>query len=122
MRQEHGITVPRWYSTRYNIGPKLAKEVSSDFPSIRKRIDLTKLTVNKEKCEYVCFGRVQPLGKEAFGDKVSLEGLSKYLGVTIDRNLNFKDHVSHVTKKLNKFCGFMYNLGLLYTVRYPLLF
>ena len=58
-------------TTVHNISPKAGKKISSDFQSIRGWFDLNKLTVIKGKSEYVCFGRVQPLDKEAFVEKIS---------------------------------------------------
>ena len=66
---------------------------------------MNRLTLNVEKCESISFGRAQPVSEEAFGEKISCKSSCEYLGVLIDNKLNIKDHVDHVSKKLNKFCG-----------------
>ena len=41
----------------------------------------------------------------------------KYLGVYIDSNLKFRDHIYHVVKKLNKFCGLIYRVRYVYPIK-----
>ena len=46
----------------------------------------------------------------------------KYLGVHIDKNLRFREHIDHVVKKLNKFCGLIYRVRHLYPSKCLLMF
>ena len=109
-------------TTVYNIGQNTSEEICNDIQNLRNWFNENKLTVNIGKCEYVCFGRAQPLSEEAFGQRISLKDHCKYLGVKIDEKLNFKEHIKYVTKKLNKFCGLMYKVRHIFPARCLLLF
>ena len=80
-----------------NIGLNAAIEFLNDIQSMRKWFDLSKLIFNTRKCVYICVAGVKLLGREAFGNKVSLGNHYEYIGVTVDGKLAFKDHVGHVT-------------------------
>ena len=75
-----------------------------------------------EKFESISFGRVQLVNEEAFGGKISSKRSCKYLDVIIDNTMNFKDHVDHVSKKLNKLCGLVYIIRHRYPLHCLLLF
>ena len=109
-------------TTVYNMGRNSEKELTEDVRKMRNWFDVNKLTLNVEKCESISFGRAQPVSEEAFGEKISCKSSCKYLGVLIDNKLNFKDHVDHVSKKLNKFCGLVYSIRHLYPLHCLLLF
>ena len=72
-----------------------------------------KLTLNTKKTKCVVFGkskkRIKPsvyLSKTEIEVKKSF----RYLGIVVDNQLNFSEHVTHVTKKLTQFCGIFYRL------------
>ena len=69
--------------------------------SIRKEVDYmfnwfcsNKLTVNIAKCESIG----KPGKNELNGQLVEYKIASKYLGVYIDKNLNFREHIDYVVK------------------------
>ena len=109
-------------TTVYNLDRNSSHGITSDIQRIRKWLVTNKLTVNVDKCETVGFGRAQPLPNDAFDTELPLKGHCKYLGVQIDTKLNFKDHINYVTKKLNKFCGLMYNIRERFPTRCLLMF
>ena len=47
---------------------------------------------------------------EFLGDTMSPNDSCKYLGVILDKKLNFKEFVDTISKKLSKFCGLMYRI------------
>ena len=60
------------------------------------------LSIKTDKCE-----------KNALfilGYKIATNDCSMYLGVYIDKNLRFTNHINHVVRKLNKFSGIMYRV------------
>ena len=72
-----------------------------------------KLTLNTKKTKCVVFGkskkRIKPsvyLSKTEIEVKKSF----RYLGIVVDNQLNFSEHVTQVTKKLTQFCGIFYRL------------
>ena len=70
-----------------------------------------KLSLNVEKTTCLKFGRNKGTNAVVrFKDKLlSCENSVKYLGVFIDRNLNFKNHIEHVCKKVSKLLGFLHH-------------
>ena len=45
-----------------------------------------------------------------------------YLGLIIDDQLKFKDHINYVKEKLLKFCSLFYRLRLIFTTKIAQLF
>ena len=105
-----------------NMDRNSEKEITEDVRNMRKWFDMNKLIHIVEKCESINFGRAQPVSKEAFGETIPCKSSCKYLGVLIDNKLNFKDHVNHVTKKVNNFCGMVYRMRHFYPLRCLVLF
>ena len=50
------------------------------------------------------------------GQKLQIKDSAKHLGVYLDSKLAFRDHIEHVTKKLNKFSGMIYKVRDMYPV------
>ena len=74
--------------------------------SIRKDVDCmfnwfcsSKLTVNIEKCESICFGLGKPEKVEIDGQQNEYKNAFRYLGVYIDKHLKFREHIDYVVKK-----------------------
>ena len=92
------------------MGRNSEKENTEEVRKMRNWFDVNKLTLNVEKCESNYFDRAQPVGEEEVGEKIPCKRSCKYLGKLMDNKLNFKDHVDHVSKKLNTFCGLGYKI------------
>ena len=74
-----------------------------------------KLSLNVKKSNFVIFksARKKPPRKIKFeinGDQIAELESTKYLGVILDQNLNWKKHISHVSTKLSKYIGLLYKL------------
>ena len=70
---------------------------------IRKDVDymfnwfcLKKLTGNLKECVSICFGKGKPEKVEKNGQQVEYKNACKYLGVYIDKNLKFREHIDYV--------------------------
>ena len=73
-----------------------------------------KLSLNVDKSCYSVFGGTET-GTEGFSLKVDNSHLklvrhTKYLGIIIDSDLSWKDHIEYLYKKLLKFTSFFYKL------------
>lgn len=44
-------------------------------------------------------------------DKIENVNVIKYLGVMIDKHLNFREHVNYITKKISKKINFLFRIG-----------
>ena len=60
--------------------------------------------------------------KKIFNSKLPNNNCFKFLGVYIDNKLTFREHIEYITKKLNAFCGLVYEVRHLYPMKYLLLF
>ena len=65
-----------------------------------------KLSLNIQKTEYITFGN-QPTRSEVciYNQRLPERNHVKYLGIHIDSQLNFQDHISYVRNKLAKMAG-----------------
>jgi hypothetical protein len=78
-----------------------------------------KLSINIEKTQYILFNKngqakqMEPLPSLVLNNKKIEKVCScKYLGVIVDENLSFKEHINNVIKKIRQFCGIFYKLRL----------
>ena len=62
-----------------------------------------KLTINYVKSEAINFGKPTKEKVKLKNNALDYNTSCKYLGIYIDKNLTFRDHVDFVVKKLNKF-------------------
>ena len=73
-----------------------------------------KLTINTEKTKSMFFGKIKTYSKQEQIniDKKRIENVDsiRYLGITIDNKLSFKNHIDVVNQKLIKFIGLFYRL------------
>jgi len=116
-------TNPRLFADDTNIflcSPNLtelkykAQTVLNDF---QKWFYINKLSLNVSKTCYTIF---QPRGKTGLNvenfeltlndQKLEQVSSSKYLGIFIDENLNWKIHIETINNKLTKLCGIFYKI------------
>ena len=73
-----------------------------------------KLSINSSKCETISFGIGKPPALKTDNISIPEKPHYKYSGVHLDSQLNFREHISYIAKKLNKFCGLMYRVRYMY--------
>ena len=74
--------------------------VQSDMDNLSQWFCQNRLSINRDKCEAVAFGR----------------------GVYVDKTLRFIEHIDYVKKILNKFCGLIYRVRHTFTQKCLLMF
>jgi hypothetical protein len=97
---------------------------------------VNKLSVNIKKTNYVVFKSKQKrintdLSLSFNGQALKKEHVVKFLGVLIDENLSWTEHITYICKKISKSVGIIYRsrfclstntkLMLYYTIIYPYL-
>ena len=94
--------------------PELINATNSEISKIYNWTLSNRLTINVEKTEAIVFSNCRPYTE---AHKVLLNGQSlnfaqscKYLGVCIDRELNFKQHIDNVVGKLSRSAGILYKI------------
>ena len=92
----------------------LVQNVNDRLSSILDWCRYNKLSINPSKSEYMIITNL-PIPTEPSiyigPDRISRSSCVKYLGMHIDSNLKFTDHVFHLTKKLSRLAGISYKLG-----------
>ena len=59
-----------------------------------------------DKCEANHLGKNRPENIVIKDQGLDYKPTTDYLGLQVDPQLSFKDHISQVVRKPNKFCGF----------------
>ena len=93
-----------------------------DVERVSNWFNTNKLTINYVKSEAINFGKPTKEKVKLKDNALDYNTSCKYLGIYIDKNLTFRDHVDFVVKKLNKFCGLMYRVRHFYPRRCLLMF
>ena len=99
----------------------LENEVNVELDKVFVWLASNKLTLNIDKCKFMIISNKREIPKFS----VKLDGISlksceayKYLGVFIDKNLNWESHIEYITQKISKACGARAKLTL-YGYKYP---
>ena len=86
---------------------KLNKAVSSDLKKLKNRLNANKISLNARKTELILFK--SKMKKLDFDLKLKRNGKKlyptksvKYLGIKIDENLTWIDHINDIAIKLNR--------------------
>jgi hypothetical protein len=107
--------------------------INSEIKYVSTWLCANKLSLNIEKSSFVIFHPIQKKIGDSFrvilnNESLKREYKTKYLGVVIDCHLNWRDHVSHVSKKIkcnigaiSKVCHFV-NLEILKSLYYALVY
>ena len=97
------------------VGINCVSDFSSDIDKTAKWFESNKLTLNTKKSHFMRHGKPMLNSIEFLGDTMSPNGFCKYLGVILNKKLNFKEHVDTVCKKLSNFCGLIYRIRHYYS-------
>ena len=97
-------------------GKRTESFLQPDLDKISNWFSYNKLSLNTSKCEVMNFGLRNRTQLTLLGQKLPVKDSAKYLGVYLDSKLTFRDHIEHVTKKMNKFSGMIYKVRDIYPV------
>ena len=92
----------------------LEKETNTEIEKVYNWLVSNKLTLNISKSKFMLISNKKSIKKDFC---VSIDGSPlekcdeyKYLGVIIDKNLNWKSHIEYVSTKISKACGILSKL------------
>jgi len=108
-----------------NLEECLAK-MNEDLNSLAEWLNSNKLKLNLEKTKYMIITsrRTEAASNtnlKIYGENIQRAQNIKYLGVTIDQKLTFKDHLATITKKMSSKTGFLGRLSKKLTSKTKLL-
>ena len=89
-------------------------KLESELNIIHQWLSANKIQVNYSKSKFMIFsyGKTYNLEELAFGNSsISVASEMKFLGITIDRNLNFKSHTAMISSKISKATGILFRLN-----------
>ena len=89
-------------------------KLESELKIIHQWLSANKIQVNYSKSKFMIFsyGKTYDLEQLAFGNSsISVASEMKFLGITIDRNLNFKSHTAMISSKISKATGILFRLN-----------
>ena len=98
-----------------NSAKSMNKQVNQDLKNVTNWLNANKICLNFIKIEVVLFKSPRkrthvPLKLKLNGKRLYPISSMKYLGINIDENLNWKQHVSDIAIKLNKANGILSKL------------
>ena len=91
---------------------KLIDILNNELRKISLWLKANKLTINTNKTHYMVFhrGKIKNEKKPVTLDETEIEpkNNTKFLGIIIDNNLKWNDHISYITNKISKSIGIFY--------------
>ena len=91
------------------------EKVGKNLSMLKKWLDANKLALNIEKTNFIIFHSPQHYSDKTVSIKIGKEHVNqaKYvssLGLLLDENLNWKYHLSELSKKLARTCGTFFKI------------
>ena len=97
--------------------------IQSDMDNLLQWFCQKRLSIVRDKCEAVEFGRGHPIRNLLLDKKVPNSNACKYLGVYVNKMLRFREHIDYVVKTLIKILWRNKSLtSSVYTQKYLLMF
>ena len=111
----------------------LQKQINDDLQVISGWLQVNKLSLNVSKSHFMLFTRKLSIhdNLEITIDNIKISRVTnlRFLGVTMDDKLTWKDHINHISKKISKCIAILFKLkhfvcrdtlkSLYYTLAYP---
>ena len=72
--------------------------IQSDMDNLLQWFCQKRLSINRDKCEAVAFGRGHPSEILTLDKKIPYSNACKYLGVYVNTTLRFREHIDYVEK------------------------
>ena len=92
----------------------LQTEVNFELQKVNDWLICNKLTLNIDKCKFMIISNKKKIPENFFVsiDDSPLKQCNqyKYLGVMMDKNLNWKAHIDYISSKISKACGIISKL------------
>ena len=102
------------FSLTHNDYDSMVDTMNRELELIQDWTVANRLTINNTKTELLLFGNISASNNNQQiylnGSYVSYVEHAKFLGVIIDTNMNFKNHINYVTNKIAKHAGILYRI------------
>ena len=105
------------YFIKVKLPKNIEDTINKELTSLQNWLAANKLSINIAKSKYLIFHPKSPKFRDLGKLKISFGGSAlekvdnyKYLGITFDSKLDWKCHISNLTKKISKTVGMLYKL------------
>ena len=93
----------------------LEKVVNKELKLVKKWLDANKLALNVDKTNFIIFRSPKHSLERTISIKIGREHVNqakyvKFLGILLDENLNWRYHLSELSKKLARTCGIFFKI------------
>ena len=93
---------------------QLTNIMNNELKIVERWTHANRLTINTDKTEIICFSnrpkQLNPGQIQLSGQSLNFSTSCKFLGVFIDYNLNFSQHITYILNKTSKNCGIFYKI------------
>ena len=92
---------------------QLESNINSDLCKVKQYFDINKLSINVQKCQFMLIGTHQSIAKMADvrihinNEPLKHVSVAKYLGMYIDSNLKWDDHINSMIPKMSSKIGIL---------------
>ena len=114
------------FSLSDNSYDTLTNTINDELINVKTWTGINRLTLNTNKTELILFTN-RPVDSD--NRNIQLDGTDlnfisscKFLGVKLDKNLNFKDHINYILGKISRSAGILYKIRDLLTLETRLTF
>ena len=89
--------------------------MNRELKKVQKWLDTNRLSLNVDKTNFVIFHPPsvqipEPVIVRFGREKIQRENCAKFLGILLDANLSWKQHINELSKKLSRTLGFFYKI------------
>jgi exonuclease III len=109
------VTIHKNYKTDYN------DEINTVIKDITNWLEHNNLKINTNKTKYIQFhnknGKPQQLSVHHNNDPIAMTASGNFLGIVIDSELTWRNHVDMVCQKINRFVFALYRLSKLASLK-----
>jgi hypothetical protein len=92
--------------------PNLTNTINQELPQLINWLRANRLSLNIAKTHFMLFGPKKKIPPQDInilieGNKLRLTKSTKFLGIILDSNISWKDHIIHLSKKIAKSVGIL---------------
>ena len=92
----------------------IVERIETEIQVIYNWLNANRLQLNSDKSHFICFSYRKNINLPPIkiGNNIISEVEStKFLGIILDKNLNFKEEIAHISNKCSKFVGILFRLN-----------
>ena len=92
----------------------MALQLEDELHVIHSWLNANRLKLNSDKSHFICFSYRKNINMRPIkigNGTINEVNSTKFLGLILDKNLNFKEHITHISNKCSKSIGILFKLN-----------